>query len=157
LNMSLGATADSTLNFLDQTVETAVNVGGKVVVISAGNAGNNGSGDAMTIGSPGVAPSAITLAASSNGHIVGPVLAAAGPGPVDSRLTGIAAVEGSGSTGVLDGSFNSLPLSEVTTGQGCTALPGGSLTGKIALIERGGCTFATKVNNAAAAGAMAAI
>lgn len=52
---------------------------------------------------------------------------------------------------------------EVTLAQiidGCSALPNGSLTGKIGLIERGGnynCTFALKVKNAQNAGAIAAI
>ncbi|MCX8531336.1 T9SS-dependent M36 family metallopeptidase [Chryseobacterium luquanense] len=43
---------------------------------------------------------------------------------------------------------------------GCSALPSGSLTGKIGLVERGGnanCTFALKVKNAQNAGAVAAI
>ena len=43
---------------------------------------------------------------------------------------------------------------------GCSALPSGSLSGKIGLVERGGsssCTFALKVKNAQNAGAVAAI
>nr|WP_210150638.1 T9SS-dependent M36 family metallopeptidase [Chryseobacterium scophthalmum] len=43
---------------------------------------------------------------------------------------------------------------------GCSALPAGSLAGKIGLLERGGssgCTFASKVKNAQNAGAVAAI
>jgi hypothetical protein len=40
---------------------------------------------------------------------------------------------------------------------GCTALPAGSLTGKIGLIERGSCTFTVKIKNAQDAGATAAI
>lgn len=40
---------------------------------------------------------------------------------------------------------------------GCTALPVGSLTGKIGLIERGTCAFTVKVKNAQNAGALAAI
>ncbi|TXF77725.1 T9SS-dependent M36 family metallopeptidase [Chryseobacterium sp.] len=40
---------------------------------------------------------------------------------------------------------------------GCSALPAGSLTGKIGLIERGTCTFTEKVKNAQNAGAIAAI
>jgi len=40
---------------------------------------------------------------------------------------------------------------------GCTALPAGSLTGKIGLIERGSCNFTVKVKNAQDAGAVAAI
>lgn len=40
---------------------------------------------------------------------------------------------------------------------GCTALPAGSLLGKIGLIERGTCDFVTKVKNVQNAGAVAAI
>ncbi|SDQ06873.1 Por secretion system C-terminal sorting domain-containing protein [Chryseobacterium soldanellicola] len=40
---------------------------------------------------------------------------------------------------------------------GCTALPAGSLTGKIGLVERGTCAFTVKVKNAQNAGATAAI
>lgn len=40
---------------------------------------------------------------------------------------------------------------------GCSALPAGSLTGKIGLIERGTCNFTVKVKNAQNAGAVAAI
>ncbi|OWK74082.1 metalloprotease [Flavobacteriaceae bacterium JJC] len=40
---------------------------------------------------------------------------------------------------------------------GCTALPAGSLTGKIGLVERGTCNFTVKVKNAQDAGAVAAI
>ncbi len=40
---------------------------------------------------------------------------------------------------------------------GCETTDFGDLTGKIALIKRGGCTFAIKQQNAAAAGAIAAI
>jgi hypothetical protein len=40
---------------------------------------------------------------------------------------------------------------------GCTAIPAGSLSGKIGLIERGTCSFTEKVKNAQNAGASAAI
>lgn len=41
--------------------------------------------------------------------------------------------------------------------EACTALPAGSLTGKIGLIQRGNCNFTVKVKNAQDAGAVAAI
>jgi subtilisin family serine protease len=51
------------------------------------------------------------------------------------------------------------PLGEVFDGgnltQGCSALP--ALTGKIALISRGTCSFSTKIRNAQNAGAVAAL
>lgn len=40
---------------------------------------------------------------------------------------------------------------------GCTAIPAGSLTGKIGLVERGTCNFTVKVKNAQNAGASAVI
>lgn len=40
---------------------------------------------------------------------------------------------------------------------GCTALPANSFTGKIGLVERGNCSFDTKVKNLGDAGAIAAI
>ena len=40
---------------------------------------------------------------------------------------------------------------------GCTAIPAGSLTGKIGLVERGTCNFTVKVKNAQDAGAAAVI
>ncbi|KMQ60925.1 metalloprotease [Chryseobacterium sp. BLS98] len=40
---------------------------------------------------------------------------------------------------------------------GCTAIPAGSLTGKIGLVERGNCNFTVKVKNAQNAGANAVI
>ena len=44
-----------------------------------------------------------------------------------------------------------------TTSDACEALPGGSLSGQIALIDRGSCDFTVKVKNAQNAGATAAI
>lgn len=41
--------------------------------------------------------------------------------------------------------------------EGCTAIPAGSLAGKIGLIERGNCDFVVKVKNAQNAGAIAAV
>ena len=41
--------------------------------------------------------------------------------------------------------------------EGCTAIPAGSLTGKIGLIQRGTCDFVVKVKNAQNAGAIGAI
>ncbi|MCP3141881.1 M36 family metallopeptidase [Pyxidicoccus xibeiensis] len=44
-----------------------------------------------------------------------------------------------------------------TTSDGCESIPSGSLTGKIALMDRGVCGFSVKVKNAQLAGATAAI
>src|SRR5438876_116555 len=54
------------------------------------------------------------------------------------------------------------PLAAVLSSPGvlglaCSALPAGSLTGKIALISRGTCTFSQKIRDAQDAGAVGAI
>jgi subtilisin family serine protease len=154
-NLSLGGDADDTLGFLDRAVETAVR-DGMIVVISAGNSGDGGVDDDMTIGSPGIAPSAITVAAASNSHIVGPVITVDQPAPVGETLLKIGSSTGN-SVDVGD-SLTGVPYVYADPqGRGCATLVAGSLTGKVALIERGVCAFADKVNNAARAGARAVI
>jgi len=153
VNMSFGGDADSTLTQLDAAVETAVNIAGKIVVISAGNSGEDGD---FTVSSPGVSPSAITVAAASNAHIVGPVITVDQPAPVGPSLVKIGSSTGN-SVDVSD-SLVGLPYASVDPqGRGCVALQTGSLAGKVALIERGVCPFADKVNNASNAGARAVI
>jgi subtilisin family serine protease len=153
--MSFGGDAGTEPDITITAAEAAV-AAGRVVVIAAGNSGDGGA--QMTISSPGIAPSAITVAATTNAHVVGPVVSVAGPGSVSALLTGIGSTLGAGSSAVFDGT--PAPLAYVDAdplGRACDAILAGSLTGKIALIERGNCTFASKINNVAQAGASAAI
>ena len=129
-----------------QAVERAISAG--VIVVVA--AGNNGT-DPFTISSPGTAPDAITVGAQRNDRTFAafvqisgsdPLLAVPGggpvpAGPVTSSIVDVQTLDGSGLT--------------------CGSLPFGSLSNRIALILRGTCTFETKLNNAAAAGASAAV
>lgn len=148
LNLSLGVDVSLRLeeDTLAQAVENAA-AAGAVVVVSAGN---NGPGW-NSIASPATSPSAITVGATSNARTFGwsvrftnhdPVLAVPGNGPPPA--------------GPVSGE-----MADVTTldpsGLACTALPPGSLAGKIALILRGTCTFETKLNHAKAAGAVGAL
>jgi subtilisin family serine protease len=156
ISMSLGSSDPPTASgFLEDIVEHAV-TSGVTVVIAAGN--NDGAlvGQSMTIRSPAIAPSAITVGASTNSHVVGPAITVDEPAPVDPSLIKIGSLNGD--TVAVDDSLKSLPYAYVDPqGRGCGSLPAGSLTGKVALIERGVCAFADKVNNAAAAGARAVI
>jgi minor extracellular serine protease Vpr len=150
-NLSLGGPATTTLGLLDQAVENAV-AAGMTVVVAAGNTGDNGSG---TIESPGIAPSAITVGASSNSHVVGP--------GANITVTGLSNIGGTVGQDGLPSSVLSSPLGPVVFvdadpgNRGCSGLPAGSLTGKIALLGRGICSFAAKIGNASAAGASAVI
>ncbi len=157
-NMSLGAEAGNSLDFLARAVETAV-AGGMIVVVAAGNSGS----EEMTISSPGIAPSAITVGAATNAHVVGPTVSVTSPEPVAASVAGLGSTPGSGGapSASLDSAIGPLAYvdGESLDGQNraCGALPANSLNGKVALIERGNCTFSDKVDNAAAAGARAVI
>ena len=140
-------------------VENAVNALGMVVVVSAGDDGDSGNvyPTLGTINSPGTAPSAITVGATTNAHTFVATVYAQATG-LTSALTQIDALFGSGPkpSGPV-----TAPLFDITKtgddGLACSPLPANSLTGSIALVERGTCDFATKVNNVQAAGGIATI
>ena len=80
-------------------------------------------------------------------------------------VSGSAAVDGYGATfgpalsttGVTGPLMWANDGASVSTSDACESLPRRSMTGKLALIDRGTCTFLTKVKNVAAAGAIGAI
>ena len=148
LNLSLGSllALRPQDDALVQAVENAV-AAGKLVIISAGNGGP----DPNTIGSPGSAPDAISVGSMSNDRIFAgsfqngdgaPVVAIPGDGPNSKSPI-------------------SAPLVDAAqfdpTGLACSPLPAGSVSGAIALVLRGTCTFETKINNAAQGGAVAVL
>ena len=119
-------------------------------MVSAIATGNTEPGD-ETVESPGFAPRAIGVGASSVGHYVGwPVTTADGGrfgaasgefATVEEGLTAPVAVVTQGATD---------PATGLSTA--CSALTAGSLTGEIALISRGTRSFSMKIRNAQAAG-----
>lgn len=152
INMSLGGTVDGPHDFLGEASNAAVDAG-VVVVTSAGNTGP----DPYTVGSPAAAEKVLAVAATTNGHtIVLPLeVDYDGNGTIDDRF------------GAGEGDFDPF-LEKPATEQrlvlasdygdelACSALepvPAGS----VVLIERGDCFFATKVNNAADAGAFGVV
>ena len=134
-----------------QRIENAVKMG-VTVVASAGNSGSSGakSPTRNSLHSPGTAPSAITVGATNNSHIVYQTV----------RYNNVN-VRGLFGDGTRLTATLTAPASDVTTtgdnGLACSALPAGSLSGHIALIQRGTCYIADKANNAQAAGALAVI
>ena len=135
-------------------IENAV-AAGVVVAVAAGNDGPG----THTISSPGSAPSAITVGSVSNSRTFSPQLRVTAPSPVPSNLSNISYLSGDGPS--ITAPISSSGVVDVQTlndnGLACSALPSGSLRSKIALIERGSCTFASKVSNAASDGAIAVI
>jgi subtilisin family serine protease len=138
LNLSLGGAYHGNNDLLAKGLDTAV-AAGVVVVASAGNDGPGG----FTIGSPGRARDIITVGASTNDHFVGQPL-----------------TFGSMTVGGAVGDFDSLPGGTFglfdAASNGCASVPAGA-SGKVALINRGTCTFSQKVANAKAAGATGVI
>jgi minor extracellular serine protease Vpr len=155
-NLSLGGPATPILGILDQAVENAV-AAGMNVAIAAGNDGDAGAG---TIQSPGVAPSAITVGSTSNSHVVGPGAGVTVAGTVPANLVNIGTTVGQGgaASSVLTGTLGpAMFVNADPANRGCVGLSGGSLTGKIAVIERGNCTFSTKITSASSAGAVGVV
>jgi len=70
-------------------------------------------------------------------------------------LQGIAAVPGDNSA--IAGDLEQELRFDPGNALGCTPFAAGFFTGSIALVQRGGCTFATKASNAEAAGAVAVL
>jgi minor extracellular serine protease Vpr len=145
---------------LAQAFENAAK-GGLVITVSAGNENGTGalSPTFATVGSPANAPSVITVGATTNAHVFETTVSIP---RAPSNLQNI--------PGKFGDSFS--PFGAVTArlidvsqlgndGFACSALPADSLTGAIALIERGPasnpCTFLEKTTNAQNAGAIAVI
>jgi subtilisin family serine protease len=147
VNMSLGGNANGKQDLLTTAIDNLDEAG----MISAVAAGNSGPGH-YTVQSPGSAPDALTAGAMTVGHFIGAPVTAGGKtygaaagdfATVQSDLSAtLKAVAGSGANGL---------------NTACSALAAGSLTGDVALISRGGCTFSTKIRDAQNAGAIAVL
>lgn len=143
VNLSLGGSIQGPHDYLAEAINAAAAAG----VLPVVSAGNNGPG-AGTIGSPGNAFNALTAGATTNAHYVG-----------------VPVVTPFGTFGSAVGDFDPFAASPVSgvpfVGWGgdelaCTGTSA-DLTGAVVLIKRGSCTFATKVANAAAAGAIGVV
>jgi subtilisin family serine protease len=144
INMSLGGGIKGFQDELTVASNRAAEAG-VVVAIAAGNSGPG----VNTVESPGQAALAITAAAVTNNHFFG----------IPVRV-------GSSTFGAAVGQFNSFnpsvtaplanwsnPADAAGATSACAALGGTPFAGRIVVLDRGTCTFATKVANAAAAGA----
>ena len=145
-----GPQADPRTDILIPAVTNVVRAG-VVPVISAGN--DRDFFGLGTAGSPATAPDAISVGAVANAHTFGPSLQVVAPGglprmpfaPTDNvppswisanqRLVDVGSIAG-------------------VNRQLCDAAPGGSLSGAIALVSRGGCPYSVKASGARAAGAI---
>lgn len=145
MNLSLGGGYRGNNDILAKGLDNAV-AAGVVVVASAGNEGPG----SFTIGSPGRARDIITVGASSNSHFVGQALTYTNGG---SRTIGAAV----GDYAELSAGVTYQLVDTNSTACTSAALASFTLTGKLAIVNRGSCTFAEKVSSAKARGAIAVI
>jgi len=152
LNLSLGGTPGknkknttlghaSGIDVLSIGLNNAVDAG-VVVAVAAGNSGPG----AETVESPGRAAKVITAGASTNQHFIGQSFTYPSGG-------------GTTTIGAAVGEFAPLPTNSYnlfdTASNGCASVSGAA--GKLAIIDRGVCTFSQKVANAKSAGAVAVL
>ena len=149
INMSLGSSfgpSDET-DPEYQAIEAA-NLIGVFVVASAGNAGDQ----SYVTGSPGNTDSVLAVAASTTGYMTSPYISyndGADKIPYTTSYNPFLTKITAEMVDVVDYGNASGELCDIT---GVS-----SMTGKIALIKRGSCSFAQKINNAEVLGAVAAI
>ncbi len=155
INLSIGGTEiDPASDGLVRAVQGAV-AAGVVVVIAAGNERELlGYG---SIDSPGAAADAITVAATSSSRYFARTSAISGSAPVPALLRsfGVAVPDGEHAPRRVAGRLRA--AAAVGDARLCSTRPAGSLTGLIALADRGGCSVLKKADVARAAGARAVL
>jgi subtilisin family serine protease len=144
----------------DGLIEAVENVAraGVVPVISAGN--DRELFGLGSVGSPSTAPSAISSAAVTNGHVFGRALNVISPDVPSLKQVPLLPAGGGvpSAWGITDQTL--VDVGAITGGDRllCSgSLPAGSLDDAIALVSRGACRFDDKAERAAAAGAIGMI
>jgi minor extracellular serine protease Vpr len=175
INFSGGGTESEPANDALLDVIRNVAAAGVVPVIAAGNDRDDfGIG---TVGSPGTAPAAITVAASSNTHVFAPVLSVQGASAPDQlRRIPVQVIQANEfSPGLASSPVTLIDVGRLASAGGApvdrricgssddpndpasTPLAPGSLSGMIALASRGHCTFISKAERVRRAGAVGLI
>lgn len=155
VNMSIGAPLQWPQYPTAAAATRMVNKG-MVVVTSIGNSGETGTTPLGLYagGAPGTGAKVIGVANFMNTHITTPRSFTASP---DDRRFAYNQATGA-PTAPTSGTYALARTgTQTSTDDACTALPAGSLTGKVALIRRGICGFNIKSINAQNAGAVAVV
>ena len=156
LNYSIGGGPDNPWGDPDSEAFLNARAAGVFVATSAGNSGP-GPG---TVGSPANSPWMTSVGNTTIGRILANTVDVTGPNPVPAGLQGIGAIRGPEGPAIsADIEADIIYSGDVDADNvlGCHPFPAGSFAAGIALIQRGSCTFAVKVDNAYAAGAIAVI
>ncbi len=148
VNMSLGGGAHGVQDLLTVAVDNLDRGANMVVAVANGNSGPGH----FTVESPGSAERALSAGAASVGHFVGLPL----------TYAGVTYLTAAGDLPIPTAAPLSAPLEAALSAPGvlslaCAPLPAGSLTGSIAVVKRGSCTFSTKARAAQDAGAVGVV
>jgi subtilisin family serine protease len=149
INLSLGSSFGDIGDPTAVSVQNAV-AAGVVVVVAAGNDGDT----TYVVSSPSVASGAISVAATGDAGNRSATLQVTSPAEIAGNLNATAAAFGGATpeSGLTAGVVLASPSTA------CSAITNGAdLAGKIALIDRGTCTFVSKVKAAQVAGAAGVI
>lgn len=149
LNMSIGSPYDWPQSPTAMASNRLVNKG-MVVVASIGNNGANG---LYSAGAPGLGQKVIGVASYDNNYTTFPAFSIS----PDDKLIGYSSATGAPPAPTTGTYPMARTGTKTVTNDACSALPAGSLTGKIALIRRGTCTFYIKAYNAQQAGAVGVV
>jgi subtilisin family serine protease len=145
LNMSIGSSFQWPQYPTAMAATRMVNKG-MVVVASIGNSGTSG---LYAAGAPGLGDKVIGVASFDNSHDLLPYFTVT----PDAAKSGYNAATGAPAPPTSGSEPMARTGTVASTADACSALTPGSLTGKVALIRRGTCSFYTKASNAQTAGA----
>lgn len=153
VNMSIGSSSQYP-DYPSATAADNLVARGVTVVASAGNSGADG---LFVTGAPAVGRNVISVASFENTQITQPAFKAFETGNVVNNQS----VGFNPAVGAPLATDSTAPLlrtgTTASTTDACSALPGGSLAGAVALIRRGTCTFYAKTINAQNAGAVGVV
>lgn len=164
------ALADGVVDVINYSIAGGTAPWGEAVSLAFLNASDAGIYVATSAGNSGPGPNTMghlepwtgsTAAATHGRGDIELYAAVSGPGSVPPALGVILLTEGSGGVPFSTPIAATTPL-RVSAGidsanDGCAAFPASTFQGAIAVIRRGSCNFSDKVNNAAAAGAIAVL
>ena len=151
LNFSIGPNSGPARSPWADSTEVAFLEAFKVGISTATSAGNSGAGDSTIYKLP---PWALVTGNTQHGRIFGyPVTI----NPGSDNLNSIALLASSDLAPTLGANLNNVQLvwgDSVGNLEGCSAWTAGSLTGKVAIVKRGTCSFKDKLQNMFDAGAV---
>lgn len=148
VNLSLGSSYGQREDDISQAVGVAARFG-IVVVASAGNSADR----PYITGSPSSAPEAISVAQTQVPSATAFALKIDAPAAIAGMYGNTATVDWAPIGAGFSGEVKTPTQGGAANNLACAALPAGSLTGKVALIDRGTCSVSLKTDFAAKAGA----